>query len=130
MGCTRLAREGRTEIEALDLAKKARAALVEKKGEAISLLDVRGLSGVTDYYIVASGSSPPHLKAMLNEVQHVLKNDGVHCYRKSGNPECGWLVIDYIDVVIHIFSSEARQYYTIEKLWAQTPPKDPSGKIP
>jgi len=105
----------------LDLAETARRAFIEKKGEAIDLLDVKDLTGVTDYYLIASGSSAPHLKAMFNEVLHVLKNDGVRCYRKCGDPECGWLVIDYIDVVIHIFSVEARQYYAIEELWGEAP---------
>lgn len=79
------------------------------------------LSSVTDYYLIASGSSPPHLKAMFGEIQRELKKENVYCYRKSGDPECGWMVIDYIDVVIHIFSAEARQYYAIEELWVQSP---------
>ena len=105
----------------MDLARTARWALIDKKGEAIDLLDVKDLTGVTDYYLIASGSSAPHLRAMFDAVLHSLKKDGVPCYRKCGEPECGWLVIDYIDVVIHIFSVEARQYYAIEELWGEAP---------
>lgn len=82
---------------------------------------MRGISGVTDFYLVASGSSPPHLKAMGEEIRHALKKKGVLCYRRSGNPEGGWLALDFIDVVIHIFSQESRRYYAIEDLWPEAP---------
>lgn len=108
-------------LEALEIAKKAWEALDKKKGEKILLLDVKDLTGITDFYLIASGSSAPHLKAMFSEVQRALKEEGVYCYRKAGKPESGWLVLDYIDVVIHVFSAEARQYYTIEELWGEAP---------
>lgn len=76
---------------------------------------------VTDYYLVASGSSAPHLKALVNEVLQELKHMGVPCYRKSGVPEAGWLVLDYLDVIIHVFLPETRRYYAVEELWAQSP---------
>jgi ribosome-associated protein len=71
--------------------------------------------------MVVSGSSPPHLKAMFSEVQRLLKDESVHVYRKSGGAECGWLVVDYVDLIIHIMSNEARAYYAIEELWAEAP---------
>ena len=124
LGSTRL-RPGRatrrSTIDALTLAAKARDVLRGKKGEDIALLDVRGMSGVTDYYLIVSGGSPPHLKALFREVMHELKQAGVPCYRKSGNPETGWMVLDYVDVIIHIFSPQARSYYAVEELWAGAP---------
>ena len=105
----------------MDLAQKAREALENKHGQDIRLLDVRDISDITDYTLVVSGSSPPHLKALLGEVQHVLKAKGVHRYRKAGTPDCGRIVLDYFDVVIHIFSTQARQYYAIEELWETAP---------
>ena len=82
---------------------------------------MRGVSEITDYVVIACGSSPPHLKALFEEVLHALKARKVRCYRRSGVPEGGWLVIDYIDAVIHIFSPESRRYYAIEELWAKAP---------
>lgn len=82
---------------------------------------MRGRSEITDAYIVVSGSSPPHLKALFNEVQHQLKQKGVACYRRSGDPECGWMVLDYVDVIIHIFLETTRQYYAVETLWERGP---------
>ena len=79
---------------------------------------MRKTSGVTDYYMVASGSSAPHLNAMADEIQYVLKKEGVLAHRRSGDPESGWIVVDYFDVVIHIFATQTRQYYAIEELWA------------
>ena len=106
-------------IKALELAQRVRAVLVDKKGADIRLFDVRKISEIADYMLVVSGSSPPHLKAMFSETQHTLKAAGVHCYRSAGTPDCGWMLVDYVDVVIHIFSPAARAYYAIEELWAR-----------
>ena len=108
-------------IKGLDIAKKAAQVLADTKGIEIKLLDVRNLSSVTDYYLIVSGSSPPHLKAMFREIQFVMKKEGTLVFRKAGDPAGGWLVIDYIDVIIHIFLPESRKYYAIEELWAEAP---------
>lgn len=90
-----------------------------KKAEEVVVLDVRKLSSVTDYYVIATATSAPHLKALASDLQQGLKQEGSPLYRKSGSPESGWMVLDYVDVVIHIFESENRQYYAIEELWAR-----------
>jgi len=105
----------------MDIVKSVKAALADKKGEDIRVFDVRKKSDVADYYVVVSGSSPPQLRAMADEIQYSLKKDGVHSYRRAGDPESGWVVVDYVDVVIHIFSPQARRYYAIEELWAGAP---------
>ncbi|MBL7115371.1 MAG: ribosome silencing factor [Kiritimatiellae bacterium] len=105
----------------MELAQLAAQVLGSKLGKDISIRDLREVSEVTDYSVVVSGTSPPHLKALFNEVQHVLKEAGEPCYRKAGDPDCGWLLVDYIEVVIHIFLEETRSYYSIEDLWAQAP---------
>ena len=108
-------------MHGFDTALRARTALQDKKGLDILLLDVRGLSAVTDYMLLVTGSSAPHLKALFDDVQHVLKTGGVSCYRRAGKPEGGWLVLDYVDVIIHILSPDARAYYAIEELWPDAP---------
>jgi len=105
-------------IKAEDIAKKVCAALRSKKGERVKLLDVRGFCEITDYIVIVSGASNPHLKAMFDEVYCSLKKDGVSCYRKTGNSESGWLILDYVDVIVHILSAAARDYYAIEDIWA------------
>jgi len=117
-------RERTQPINALDLARKARTVLEEKKGEDIRLLDLRGISEIADYVVIATGNSPPHLKALFNEVHLSLKQEGVPSYRRAGAPEGGWVVADYVDVIIHIFSPTARRYYAVEELWAKARPVD------
>jgi len=106
-------------IKPLELAKRSRGILEEKKGIDIRLWDVRRVSEITDFMLVTSGTSPPHLKAMCEEVVQQLKAAGVTCYRRAGTPDSGWMVLDYVDVIIHIFSPTARRYYEIEELWAE-----------
>jgi ribosome-associated protein len=105
----------------LETAQRARAAAEDKKGLDVVILDVRGTSPVTDYYVIASGTSAPQLKAMMNEVQHELKAAGVTCYRRSGVPDDGWVVLDFYDVVMHILLTDLREYYALEELWADAP---------
>lgn len=91
--------------------------LKDRKGTDIKVYDVRGKSQLADYFIVATGAAAPHLKALIAETQAVMKNAGVMSYRTSGDPESGWIVVDYIDAIVHVFSAEARAYYALEKLW-------------
>ncbi|MDD4101701.1 MAG: ribosome silencing factor [Kiritimatiellae bacterium] len=93
-------------------------ALDAKQAEDIRVFDVRGLSTVTDFTVVATGTSAPHLKALVAESKRRMKDLGVTCYRMSGEPDSGWVVADYVNAVVHVFSSEARIYYAIEKIWA------------
>ena len=86
-------------------------ALEDAKGTDVKVYDVRGKSGLTDCFVVATGAAAPHLKALVKALPK-------KAYRVSGDPESGWIVADYIDVVVHVFSPEARAYYALEKLWA------------
>jgi len=101
------------------LTTRIREILEDRKAQDIAILDVRNCSTITDYYVIASGMSSPHLKGMFGDLQHQLKQDGVPCYRRSGVPEAGWMVLDYVDVIIHMFLPEAREFYAIESLWTQ-----------
>ena len=108
-------------MESLDIAYRAREALMSKKGTDILIVDVRGTSPVTDYFVLATGATAPQLKAMTGSVVAELKQDGMTCFRRSGVPDDGWMVLDYFDVVIHVFQTEVRAYYAIEELWAAAP---------
>ena len=97
-------------------------ALGDKKAVDVRTYDVRGVSGICDAFVVASGTAAPHLKGLAAGVQEAMRKAGVQAYRTSGDPESGWIVIDYVDVVVHVFSPEARQYYSLEKLWETAKP--------
>lgn len=92
--------------------------MLSKKGEDVVILDVRGLSTVTDYYLVATANSTPHLKALAGEIESSLEKEGVHCYRIAGSPDSEWVVVDYFDAVIHLFTTRTREYYALEQLWS------------
>ncbi len=110
-----------SKLSATELAKLARKALEEKKGRDVVLLDVRKISTVTDYVLIVTGGSAPQLKAMAVAVQQELKKIGIHAYRRAGSPDSGWEVLDYFDLVIHMFSPQAREYYAVEELWEKAP---------
>lgn len=96
-------------------------AINDKKGYDTVTLDVRKHSSLTDYYIITSGLNSPHLKALFNETQLRLKENGVLCHRKCGSPESGWIMADYMDFIIHFFSREQRAYYDLDQLWQNAP---------
>lgn len=103
------------------LARAARAAAEEKKGIAPVILDVRGVSSVTDYYVIVTGTSAPHLKALDAEISRALKGAGRAAHRAGGGSDSGWIVRDFLGVVVHLMTAEMRQYYAIEDLWGDAP---------
>lgn len=92
-------------------------ALEDKKAVDVKTYDVRGVSGLCDAFVVATGTAAPHLKGLVAGVQQAMRTAGESSFRVSGDPESGWIVVDYVDVVVHVFSPEARAYYALERLW-------------
>ena len=92
-------------------------ALLDKKGEDLKLLYFGQKSSLTDCFIIATGNSNPHIKALRDNVEKSLKENKIEVYSKDRFQPSGWLVIDAIDFVVHIFSSEQRENYAIEQLW-------------
>lgn len=92
-------------------------ALEDKKAVDVKTYDVRGVSGLCDAFVVATGTAAPHLKGLVAGVQQAMRTAGESSFRLSGDPESGWMVVDYVDVVVHVFSPEARAYYALERLW-------------
>ena len=92
-------------------------ALEDKKAVDVKTYDVRGVSGLCDAFVVATGTAAPHLKGLVAGAQQAMRTAGESSFRLSGDPESGWIVVDYVDVVVHVFSPEARAYYALERLW-------------
>lgn len=92
-------------------------ALDDKKAVDVKTYDVRGVSGLCDAFVVATGTAAPHLKGLAAGVQQTMRAADEASFRTSGDPESGWIVLDYVDVVVHVFSPEARAYYALERLW-------------
>ena len=108
---------------ALALVRRVREILDSKKAEDIRILDVRGLSGVTDHMVLCSGISAPHLRALSEAVAKELRaaTPPVAPHRTAGTTDSGWVVMDYHQFVVHIFSPEMRAYYALENLWKDAP---------
>ena len=104
-------------MTAQEQADAVAAALADRKGVDVKIYDVRGVSPLADFFVVATGVAAPHLKALAAETQAAMKAAGIASYRTSGDPESGWIVVDYVDVVVHVFSPGARAYYALEKIW-------------
>jgi len=108
-------------LKSTELAKIIAGCLADKNGRDITVYDVRTNSSITDFHVLATGLNPPHLKALFNETRLRMKAHDLACYRKSGMPDSGWIVADYIDVVLHLFNPAARQYYALDVLWKNMP---------
>lgn len=115
-----------TTTESSALIQIALEAAAEKKAQAPVVLDVRELSGVTDYFVILTGATKPQLKAIYNSVLATLKHAGMSPYARASDFEAGWVALDYVDVIIHVFLPEARDYYDLEGLWASRPEQSPS----
>ena len=92
-------------------------ALLDKKAEDVQLLYFGENSSLTDCFVIATGNSNPHLKALRDNVEKTLKEKGIELFSKDRFQPSGWLVIDAIDFVVHLFSKEQRENYAIEQLW-------------
>ena len=106
----------------LKIVKACYDALDDKKAEDLKVLDVRGKSPITNYFIIATANSEPHLRALANELEKTLKDLGVKSIGRESNPGSGWVVVDAFDFMAHLFLPEQRGMYGIEALWKDSVP--------
>ena len=103
-----------TDNEILKIAVKA---IDSKRGENIRIIKIDELTVIADYFVIANGSSSTQVKALADEVEFKLSEAGLEPRRTEGYQGANWIVLDYIDVVIHIFHKETRDFYDLERLW-------------
>jgi ribosome-associated protein len=109
-------------MDSRKLALLCRELADNKKAEDILILDVRKLSSITDYFVIAAGTSEPHLRAIVDEIVDELKED--HDLRPSaidGTFHGAWVVLDYFDVIVHVMRRDVREKYDLEALWGDAP---------
>lgn len=94
----------------------------DKQASDIVLLDVREICSFASYFVICSGESERQIKAIYDEVEHALKKDGVLPHHREGTLDSGWLLFDFGDVIVHIFSPTERDYYRLAELWSQAVP--------
>lgn len=100
------------------MVKEIVSVLEEKKGEEITILDIRQVSVIADYFIIVSAENPRQLDSLSDAVQDKMEKLGFRLRRVEGVPESGWLLLDYNDVIVHVFHKEQRQYYDLERIWS------------
>ena len=99
------------------MVKIAVNALEEKKGEDIKIIDIHGVSVIADYFVLASATNTSQLHALVDSVEEKLFKAGYECKQKEGNLTSTWMLMDYNDVIVHVFSQEDRLFYDLERIW-------------
>jgi ribosome-associated protein len=116
-------------MDSKKLAQLCRGFADNKKAENIVILDVRDLSSVTDYFVIASGTSEPHLRAIVEEITDGLRDQhDLRPVRKDGSLQGAWVVLDFFDVIVHVMRADARERYDLEGLWGDAARVKSKGK--
>ena len=100
--------------------RAARAALAKRATDLV-VLDVRGVSSVADYFLVCSGTSATQVRTIAEAIREELKSEGIRPLHAEGVAESGWILLDYGDVLMHVFLEDTRAYYALERLWGDAP---------
>jgi len=121
-----------------ELTEKIRTILEDKKAKEVEVLDVAAKTQIAERFVLATGTSTTHIRSLADEVQYVLKKDcGIEVDHVEGYESCKWILLDYKDVIVHVFHTEDRAYYNLERLWSRrtgipaekemlAPPREPS----
>jgi len=102
-------------------AEKIADLTFNKKGYDVRIIDLRSLATFSDFFVICSADSDTQVKAIADEVDKSLRDEGIKCWHKEGYMALSWVLLDYVDVVVHVFKKDAREFYNIEKLWGDAP---------
>lgn len=103
--------------QAKQMVQLAITALEDKKGEDIRVIDIRDVSVLADYFLIASGSNANQVQAMADNVQEELGKAGYDCRQVEGYQSANWILMDYGDIIVHVFDKEDRLFYDLERIW-------------
>jgi ribosome-associated protein len=104
-------------METIDIVKNAVEALRDKKAEDVTVIDIREVSSIADYFIIANGTNQNQLTAMQDAVDETLYKAGLKVKQVEGNNHSTWILMDYQDIIVHLFSKEDRLFYDLERIW-------------
>ena len=102
-------------------AKAVAGLAADNRAEEVVILDLRGLSSVTDFFVIATGTSDRQMRAIIDQIQEYGREVGQTRFGLSGYDSATWVLADYIDVVVHLFDADRRRYYDLELLWGDAP---------
>lgn len=111
-------------MTALERAKQIANLIDNKKGEEIKVLHIGDLTTIGDYFVVATGNSTTQVKAFADEIDEKMSAQGIEPRRVEGYSSANWILLDYSDVIVHIFAKESREFYALERLWNDAPEID------
>ncbi|MFN2544054.1 MAG: ribosome silencing factor [Actinomycetota bacterium] len=114
-------RKDREQASSRDLAVAAARAAADKQGERIVVMDVRELIVITDYFVIASGGSERQVRTIVEEIERALRDLDMKPVRREGDEDRRWVLLDFVDIVVHVFAPEERDYYDLERLWRDAP---------
>ena len=103
--------------QSVEMVKIAYRAIDDKKGRNITVIDISGITTIADYFIIADGDSTRQVQAISDNLEEALGRAGYFCSDKEGYSAAKWILLDYKDVVVHIFSKDDRQFYDLERIW-------------
>jgi ribosome-associated protein len=106
-----------------DLALRIAGLIQEKKGYEVVILDLRGLTSMADFFVICSADSEPQIRAITEHIRDQLLQQAIKPWHIEGQASSSWILLDFIDVVVHIFKPEARDFYGLERLWGDAPRK-------
>ncbi|MFC2036261.1 ribosome silencing factor [Chloroflexota bacterium] len=109
-------------MEALTVAHKVVEVMSDKQAIDIVLLDARGICSFADYFVICSSGTQRQVKTVYDEVQHVLKREGILPHHCEGTLDSGWLLLDFGDIIVHVFTTFEREYYQLGELWSEAIP--------
>jgi ribosome-associated protein len=107
--------------ESREAAVAAARAAAAKQAEHITILDVHGLIVITDYFVICSGATERQVRTIVEEIERALRDLGRKPVRREGETERRWVLLDYVDLVVHVFTEQEREYYELERLWGDAP---------
>jgi ribosome-associated protein len=108
-------------VDSKVLAKKAAGYCLQKKAGDVCIFDLRGLTSMTDFFVICHGDSDVQVKAISEAVLEGLRNEGARVWHFEGGDYSRWMLLDYVDVVVHVFRREERTFYNLERLWGDAP---------
>ena len=112
-------------MTSLELAKKAAAFLDSKKAEKLNVIEIENISSLADYFVIATGNNTTHVRALADELDEKLKAEGLPPARMEGYRSNSWILLDYGSVVVHVFTTESRSFYDLDRLWQDGEEVDP-----
>ena len=115
-------RQRRTRLDSADIAQRLVDTLSDRQAEDITQIDISKVSTFADYFVIATAGNVRQMNALIDTLDREMKQAGVEMGSKEGDPESGWVLLDFEDVIVHLFSQEQREFYDLEGLWSRSAP--------